>query len=160
MAEDETTRAELVPDPASIASRAHRISDAINDLRNRIHGRGVEPIGPSELADEISHAQEEWQEVRASLLTGLERGGRVVDDWYDTARTLEAWERKVNEIADRAIEHKLADASARIPVTHTVQTASEAVELVERRVKSGIKTVLIGGLAVLAGLWLIERVKK
>jgi hypothetical protein len=125
-------RSEFVPDPVSLERRVEAVTEAINQLRAKIQGRGVEPIGSPELASQINAAQEHWREVAAGLTaTQLAAHG------YDSSATIEAWERRTNAIAELAIAAGLADESILLTVTHTAQNANEAIEQAEHAIATG-----------------------
>lgn len=156
----EADRTEFVPDPVSLERRVERVTDALNALRGKIQGRGAMPIGSQALAAQINSAQEHWREVAATLTAA-----QMTAHPYDSSATIEAWERKNNEIVDSAIAEGVAgiDQSFKLSVTHTAQNAGEALQQAETAIEGGAKLaaealLFIAGLAGLY-FWASSRKK-
>lgn len=148
---DPEENTDLFPDWITLARRADRVSDSLNALRNAVQGRGVHPIGSAELAAAVNDAQATWMEVRAKLIPHGGKG-HLISDTYAAAEALEHWERKLNELVQRAAAEGVPDVPGMVEVTHTAAEPGEVIELVETRIKSGLETVAAGLLLLGAGL--------
>jgi hypothetical protein len=142
--------------PQYIVDRVDLVTDRLNDLRGRVQGRGVNPVGSAALAAEVNTAQEHWHDVRADLLANA--GAKLELHPIDSSETLESWEKLVNGLIDKAKAENLATDSDKLEVIHTT-TPSEAMAAAEHAIETGataVDALIKAGLA-LGGVWLIAK---
>jgi hypothetical protein len=143
-------RTELIPDPFTLIRRVDWITNNLNELRNAVQGRGVQPIGSAALAERVNRAQLEWHDLRSRLLA--DDGRQLRDHPYDSSATLENWERSYNELVAAAIAEKVpgVDSNARLQVTHTDQALSNAAAKTTEAIGDSLGTFFKGLVIVAA----------
>jgi hypothetical protein len=140
-----------------LAQRIDRLTDRINELRNAVQGRGVDPLGSKQLAAAVNDAQANWDEVRAKLLENA--AAQMVSHPFDSAQTIENWEKLYNRLVDQAAAEHLATEAQKLDVAHTT-TPGDILAGTEHAIDSaaGALEALAKAGLVFGGIWLIAKI--